>query len=79
MRPVRQCIFACLGFALLLAGADPMRSQEVGRIARKLHWCEAHKDNFDIVFVGSSRVFHWSFPKDFRPGRERERSALAFV
>ena len=30
MRPVRQHIFACLGFALLFASADPMRS-EAGR------------------------------------------------
>jgi hypothetical protein len=42
-----------------------VRSQEVGRIARKLHWCEAHKDDFDIVFVGSSRVFHGLSPKIF--------------
>ena len=65
MRPVRQCISACLGFALLLASAGPARSQDVSRIARKLHWCEAHKDNFDIVFVGSSRVFHGLSPRIF--------------
>jgi hypothetical protein len=65
MRPLWQCIFACLGFALLFAGADPVRSQEVGRIAPKLHWCEAHKDSFDIVFVGSSRVFHGLSPRIF--------------
>jgi hypothetical protein len=65
MRRVRQYIFACLGFALLLAGAGAARSQEVGPIARKLHWCETHKDNFDIVFVGSSRVFHGLSPRIF--------------
>ena len=65
MRPVRQCISAGLGFALLLASAGPARSQDVGRIARKLHWCEAHKDYFDIIFVGSSRVFHGLSPRIF--------------
>ena len=64
MRRVRQYI-ACLGFALLLASAGAARSQEVGPIARKLHWCETHKDNFDIVFVGSSRVFHGLSPRIF--------------
>ena len=63
MKPVRYGI--CLGFALLLASASQVRSQDVGRIARKLHWCEAHKDNFDIVFVGSSRVFHGLSPRSF--------------
>jgi len=62
MRPVRQCISACFGFALLLASAGSARSQDV---SSKLHWCEAHKDNFDIVFVGSSRVFHGLSPRIF--------------
>jgi hypothetical protein len=65
MGPIRQCISACLGFALLLTSAGSARSQEVSRIARKLHWCEAHKDNFDIVFVGSSRVFVGLSPRIF--------------
>ena len=65
MRPVRQHTFACLGLALLLASTGLVRSQTVVRIDRKLHWCEAHKDNFDIIFVGSSRVFHGLSPRIF--------------
>ena len=65
MKLGRQCLLPCLGCALLLASADPVRSQEVGRVAPKLHWCEAHKDGFEIVFVGSSRVFHGLSPRIF--------------
>lgn len=65
MRPLWQHISACLGFALLLAGTGPVRSQTAVRIDRKLHWCEAHKDDFDIIFVGSSRVFHGLSPRIF--------------
>ena len=65
MRPVRQHIFGWLGFALLLSGAVSVHSQDVDRIARKLNWCKAHKDDFDIIFVGSSRVFHGLSPRIF--------------
>ena len=65
MKRIPKCIFACLGFAFFLAGASLVSSQEVAGIARKLQWCEAHKDNFDIVFVGSSRVFHGISPRIF--------------
>ena len=75
MKPVRHGIFACLGFALFLAGASQVRSQDVAGIARKLHWCEAHKDNFDIVFVGSSRVFHGLSPGFLTRRRARSVSA----
>lgn len=65
MRPVRQSIFACFGLALLLVSAASVWSQDVGRIDRKLNWCKAHKDDFDIIFVGSSRVFHGLSPRIF--------------
>jgi hypothetical protein len=47
-------------------GSSPARSeQEVSAVARMLHWCEQHKDDFNLVFVGSSRVFHGLSPRLF--------------
>lgn len=66
MKLLRQSIGGCLGLILLLVDASPARSeQEVSAVAHKLQWLEQHKDDFNIVFVGSSRVFHGLSPKLF--------------
>lgn len=66
MKFSRQCIGGSLGLILLLANAVPARTeQEVSAVTRKLQWLEQHKDDFNIVFVGSSRVFHGLSPRLF--------------
>jgi hypothetical protein len=65
VEPIRRCILVCLGVGLLLASASSLPAQVGGRIGRKLNWLEGHKDNFDVVFVGSSRVFHGLSPRIF--------------
>ncbi len=65
MNPFRRFLFLSLGFIFLVAGTRLGAAQELDRIARKLRWCEAHKGSFDIVFIGSSRVFHGLSPRIF--------------
>ncbi|MBA3963736.1 MAG: hypothetical protein H0X40_17800 [Chthoniobacterales bacterium] len=52
-----------LAVAFFLIG-DVALPQELENFP-KLQWFEQHKDEFDIVFVGSSRIYHGVSPKLF--------------
>ena len=58
------CFFAALaGVALSLSRIDPFG--EVPIVREKWAWYTAHKDDFDTLFLGTSRTFRGVMPPVF--------------
>jgi len=63
----RFALCACTGAAFILMGALlhkalPLRVPEV---SQKVDYLKAHRQDFDTVFIGSSRIYHGVAPKVF--------------
>ena len=65
MKPFPRFLVAGLGVLLALPAGSRLDAQAVSRIERKVAFVQQHKDAFDILFVGSSRVFHGISPQIF--------------
>ncbi|MGI8955391.1 MAG: hypothetical protein ACR2II_00540 [Chthoniobacterales bacterium] len=69
MKFIGALAFRCsrLFFAIVLGAAavEPLAAQQLSPDSPRWLWFEKHKDNFDIVFLGSSRIYHGVSPKLF--------------
>lgn len=69
MNSIGRLAFRCsqLLFALALGAAavGPLAAQQLSPDSPRWLWFEQHKDNFDIVFIGSSRFYHGISPRLF--------------
>ena len=65
MKPFGRFLAAGLEVVLFLAVSLPLSGQPLSRIQRKVAYVSQHKDAYDILFVGSSRVFHGVSPGIF--------------
>lgn len=63
-RHALRCLCAAVLSSLLLAG-QPISAQQTRDDSPRLRWFQDHKDSYDIVFIGSSRVYHGLSPKLF--------------
>jgi len=65
MKPFPRLLVAGLRVFLILTAGSRLDAQALSRIERKVTFVQQHKDDFDILFVGSSRVFHGLSPRIF--------------
>jgi len=59
------CLAGVGGFLLAALALGPAAPPFVPEVTPKLEFLTEHKDDFDAVFVGSSRIFHGVSPKIF--------------
>ncbi len=52
-------------FALVVSGAGRLSAQTMNADSPRWQFFETHQDSFDIVFVGSSRIYHGISPRLF--------------
>ena len=69
MRPPRSiALFAlaavCFCVTSLVTGRS-LPEPDLGQVGEKLAWFDAHRDDYDVLFVGSSRVFRGVVPEVF--------------
>ncbi|MEO1994646.1 MAG: hypothetical protein ABGZ17_05165 [Planctomycetaceae bacterium] len=60
----RQCLLATLSFSLVIQTLRPERSSDHFLSAKQRYFSE-HKDEFDILFIGSSRIYRAFDPLRF--------------
>jgi hypothetical protein len=77
--PALNALCALLGFILVCAVLGKMFPREVTGISAKVRNFRAQRNKIDVLFVGSSRVFHGISPKVFdRALREEGRPWRSF-
>ncbi|MBA3963735.1 MAG: hypothetical protein H0X40_17795 [Chthoniobacterales bacterium] len=62
---IPSCICVLLAFVLVCGGVGKLFPREVEGVSPKLRSFRAQKDKFEVVFLGSSRMFHGISPKVF--------------
>ena len=78
-RSALSWLCAFLAFALVCAGVSRFFPQKVSGISLKEKRFREQRNRIDILFVGSSRVFHGISPQVFDLYFARGRAALAFL
>jgi hypothetical protein len=62
----RNTAIAVIAFVATCAGIHALLPEpEITGVSSKLRYYEAHKDEFDVVFIGTSRVYHQIAPEIF--------------
>ncbi len=65
LAPTLNCIVALAAFAAACLVAGKFTAPFVEEVTPKLDFFQQHKDEYDTLFVGSSRIFHGISPKVF--------------
>jgi hypothetical protein len=65
IRRLLLCACAAVGFAAMVAVLHRAVPLPVAEVTPKLKYLEAHRRDFDTVFIGSSRIYHGVSPKVF--------------
>ncbi len=59
-------VLACAGFVLTSAlVGSRMPEPDLGQVSAKLAWYEPHREDYDVVFFGSSRIYRGIVPAVF--------------
>lgn len=66
MRPLRNFLVFLVAFALVAAGIGLFAPQpRIAIVSPKLAWMKQHGDEFDVLFLGSSRTYRQIIPELF--------------
>lgn len=64
-RHALRCLCAAVFSSGFLLAGPPLSAQQLRDDSPRLRWFQDHKDSYDVVFIGSSRVYHGLSPKLF--------------